>query len=84
MDKAQIALDFLRSISDEYKSVAFIGRWRGSDVFADSTPREKGAPIAVGLPGAVIVDDDGIARVPLVSDITSSDFPSDPEWQDED
>lgn len=81
MDKAQIALESLRSVvSDRYESVALIGRWRGNDVFADSTPPDR-QQFMVGAPGLVLVNDRGDARFPLIEEFTSSDFP---EWRDED
>ena len=75
-EKAELALNYFRGFSDNYKDsdVEHTGEWRGMDVFVDITPR-KGGEIEAGMPWACAISNVGEIKLMRVAEITSPGFP---------
>ena len=74
-EKAEIALGEIRKTRPECKSIKHAGKWRGRDIFEDSTDYPDEVPVIGGPTGVVSVSSDGEPMPIFISDITSRDFP---------
>ena len=78
-EKAELALAEIKECNSGFgldcTDVTHIGRWRGMDIFQDTTKPKPGQPLCVGAACAALVRDDGFVRTAGAYDIRHSDFP---------